>query len=250
MLNLFGNPSIEGMENSRKAEWEKLNAMLEERFDEARSSFRIAALLSKLYFVPEGKAVHTPTLWMWDGEQKRYVIASKDMSGHYPYNNLVAPEDTRRLVCDNGFWRHEYWQDAAFWWEATQALGLRREQRHLNDLVEKKQTFWFRGHRRDILNAVQLDAALAAQVNRVGIEDGSVAPWVIKPSSLHQESWGEWKYELVKPKAHKAKAGDWLCAEKTDSDTLYTFGAFPYNRARLFPQAFMQERARFLDEVL
>lgn len=250
MTDVSNAPSIEGQENTRKAEWAKLNKMLEDKFYNDRLSFRLVAMLSKLYFVPEGKAVHTPTLWMWNEEQKSYDCPGKDHSGHDPYNRLVAPYDKNRLVCDNGFNRHEFWQDAAFWWEATQALGLRRDRHHLNDLVEKKHTFWFRGHRRDILTAVQLDKNLAEQVNRVGIENGSVSPLgPLKESSLRQEPWGEWKFEFVTPKPYKAKEGDWLCAEKTESSVLYVYGEFPYNRARIFPQKFFDERARYIDTI-
>ncbi len=250
MTNVSNAPSLEGQENTRKTEWEKLNRMLEERFYDNRLSFRLVAMLSKLYFVPEGKAVHTPTIWIWNEGQKSYDCPSKDRSGHDPYNRLVSPDERNRLVCDNGFNRHEKWQNAAFWWEATRALGLRRDPQHLNDLVEKKHTFWFRGHRRDIFNAVQLDKDLAAQVNQIGIENGSVSPWTIRESSLREEPWGEWKYELIHPKPYKAKEGDWICAEKMDSSALYLFGEFPYNRARLFPRKFFDERARFIDDVL
>lgn len=161
----------------------------------------------------------------------------------------MLPHDVNRLVCDNGFHRHEWWQNAAFWWEATRALGLRRDVRHLNDLVEKKHTYWFRGHRRDVLHAVQLDAALASQVNTIGIENGSVAPVMLDENRLLQHVGGEWSYDFTSPKPYKAKAGDWLCAEKMDSSVLYVFGEFPYNRARVFPRAFFEERARFIDDI-
>ncbi len=249
MTNVSNAPSVEGQENMRKTEWTKLNRMLEDTFYDDRLSFRLVAMMSKLYFVPEGKAVHTPTIWMLDDEQKRYVCPSDDGFGHDPYMRLVGPYGENRLVCDNGFYRHEKWQNAAFWWEATQALGLRRQQSHLNDLVEKKHTYWFRGHRRDILNAVQLTKATAEQVNRIGIENGSIAPWVLDASSLFEESWRQWSFKTVMPKAYKAKEGDWLCAEKTESSVLYAYGDFPYNRARVYPQKFFDERARFIDDT-
>lgn len=64
MSTVLDAPSIEGQDNVRKAEWAKLNTLLEDKFYNDRMGFRLVAMLAKLYFVPEGKAVHTPTLWM------------------------------------------------------------------------------------------------------------------------------------------------------------------------------------------
>lgn len=248
MSSVSNAPSIEGRENTRKAEWATLNTMLRDTFRNYRQAPRLVHVLSKLYFVPTGKAVHTPTLWMWDDDQKRYVSPSDDGCGLDPYARLVSPHDQARLVCDNGFFGHEHWQRAAFWWEATEALSLQRTQQHLDELVEKRQTLWSRGHRRNVLTAVQLNQALAEQVNKIGIENGALAPWVIKPASLRLTSESGWTFELGEPKPYIAKSGDWLGGTKTDGG-LYDPAEFPYNGARVYPRVFFEERARFIDTM-